>query len=43
MKPVIALIGRPNVGKSCLLNNLQREEKAIVTDIEGKTRDVIEE
>ncbi len=36
------IIGRPNVGKSSILNRLLDEEKAIVTDIEGTTRDTVE-
>lgn len=41
-RPKVAIVGKPNVGKSSLINRLAREERVIVSDIAGTTRDAID-
>ena len=42
-RPKVAIIGKPNVGKSSLINKLAQEDRVIVSDIAGTTRDTLEE
>ena len=41
-RPRVAIVGKPNVGKSSLINKLAREDRVIVSDIAGTTRDAID-
>ena len=42
-KPIVAIVGKPNAGKSSFLNAVVGTDRAIVTEIEGTTRDILEE